>query len=410
MSFPFHIFDVFGIELEYMIVNKDTLDVLPITDKVIEAESGQISSEIELGDIAWSNELVLHVIELKTNGPVKSLSGLSNKFLSNINRINNILDKMNGCLMPTAMHPWMNPLTETHLWPHEYSPIYEAYNKIFGCKGHGWSNLQSTHINLPFGNDDEFAKLHSGIRLILPIMPALTASSPIIESKITGFLDSRMIAYSNNSAKIPSIAGKIIPERAFSQNEYSSMIFEKMYKDINTFDTEGILQHEFLNSRGAIARFDRGAIEIRVLDIQECPQADIALAGLIISAIASLAAEKWIPLKEQMKWEVDPLSEIFKNVVKNGHNAVINNSEYLNIFGLNSKSITAGELWMHISSLSEPIAGIDDSMEKAKAIILKNGCLAQRILDAHGKDFRKERIKEVYNNLCSCLQNGVSFV
>jgi hypothetical protein len=31
------------------------------------------------------------------------------------------------------------------------------------------------------------------------------------------------------------------------------------------------MDHHFANSRGAIARFDRGAIEIRVIDIQECP-------------------------------------------------------------------------------------------------------------------------------------------
>ncbi|HAL85576.1 MAG TPA: hypothetical protein DCM31_01010, partial [Deferribacteraceae bacterium] len=37
-----------------------------------------------------------------------------------------------------------------------------------------------------------------------------------------------------------------------------------MYRDIAPYDPECILQEEWLNSRGAIARFDRKAIEIRL--------------------------------------------------------------------------------------------------------------------------------------------------
>ena len=56
------LFEAYGVELEYMIVAKDSLDVLPACDRLIEAECGKIESEIERGRIAWSNELVLHVV------------------------------------------------------------------------------------------------------------------------------------------------------------------------------------------------------------------------------------------------------------------------------------------------------------------------------------------------------------
>ena len=77
----------------------------------------------------------------------------------------------------------MNPLTDTELWKHSYSEVYELYNRIFNCKGHGWSNVQSTHINLPFFDDKEFEKLHAAIRIILPLIPGLCASSPILRRK-----------------------------------------------------------------------------------------------------------------------------------------------------------------------------------------------------------------------------------
>ena len=52
-----------------------------------------------------------------------------------------------------------------------------------------------------------------------------------------------------------------------------------MYDDIAPLDPDAVLQHEWLNARGAIARFDRNTIELRVLDVQECPRADLAICA-----------------------------------------------------------------------------------------------------------------------------------
>ncbi len=69
-------FEAFGVEIEYMIVDARTLDVRPITDRVLEAVAGEITSDVEAGDITWSNELSAHVIELKTTEPARSLAPL----------------------------------------------------------------------------------------------------------------------------------------------------------------------------------------------------------------------------------------------------------------------------------------------------------------------------------------------
>jgi carboxylate-amine ligase len=405
----YHLFECVGIELEYMIVNRNDLNVMPIADRLLAAEAGEITTDLERGDIAWSNELVLHVIELKTNGPVRTLAGVSKRFQDNIARINELLADFGGCLMPTAAHPWMDPLTETRLWPHQYSPIYAAYNRIFGCRGHGWSNLQSVHINLPFANDAEFGRLHAAIRLVLPIIPALTAASPILDGAAAGYLDARMQVYGTNSVKIPSIAGKIIPERAFSQKQYTERIFAPMYADIAPHDPDGILQHEFLNSRGAIARFDRGAIEIRVVDLQECPRADLAAAGLIVACLTRLAGQRWAPLAEQMAWEVDPLASIYQETIRSAGEAVIENPAYLGLFGVNGRRMTAMDLWRHIRAdcLAE---GPDPGCEQALSHMLKRGPLAGRILQALNGDLRPESVKAVYARLCRCLRDDALFL
>ena len=64
MRAPLSLFEAIGVELEYMIVDRESLAVRPISDELIKAECGRYEMEIELGEVAWSNELMLHVIEL----------------------------------------------------------------------------------------------------------------------------------------------------------------------------------------------------------------------------------------------------------------------------------------------------------------------------------------------------------
>ncbi|MBN2445357.1 MAG: glutamate--cysteine ligase, partial [Phycisphaerae bacterium] len=66
MSLPYGLFKRFGVELEYMIVARDDLRVLPVCDRLLREICGAPESEVEMGELSWSNELVLHVIEFKT--------------------------------------------------------------------------------------------------------------------------------------------------------------------------------------------------------------------------------------------------------------------------------------------------------------------------------------------------------
>lgn len=405
-----HIFQGYGIELEYMIVDKDTLEVKPITDELLKAELGEYGSDFENGIVTWSNELVLHVVELKSTRPESNFNALESAFADDIKRINTILEKWNAMLMPGATHPFMDPLTETKLWPHDSNEVYAIYNKIFDCRGHGWSNVQSTHLNLPFYDDEEFAQLHAAIRIVLPILPALCASSPILEGKITGFLDTRLNYYKTNQAKIPSITGKVIPEALFSKRNYLNTIYEKIKTDIAPYDPENILNPIWVNSRGAIPRFDRGSIEIRIMDIQECPKADMAIITLVIETIKALVSEKFISLEEQMKIRTEILAGILDETIQYGPEAKIYTSEYLALFGI-KEFATAKEVWAEIfERLVRPGHTSLSKWEPELEVILKEGTLADRILKSLGGDTSQENIIKVYKKLSWCLAQNKIFV
>ncbi len=403
---PLSLFAGLGVELEYMIAHRDSLAILPVTDEVIRAASGEYVASFARGPMEWSNELALHVIELKTNGPAPALAGLSENFQREIRELNAILGSLNGRLLPTGMHPWMDPLRETRLWPHDYSPVYEAFNRIFGCQGHGWSNLQSLHLNLPFADDAEFARLHAAIRLLLPLLPALAASSPILDGAPGPCLDNRLEVYRTNCARIPSITGQVIPEPAWSRAEYEDRILQTIYRELASLDPEKTLQEEWVNARGAIARFDRQTIEIRVLDVQECPQADLAIAGVVISVLRALVDEKWSTLGSQQSFSTETLAALLQATIQQADQAVIANPDFLRVLGCRASSLTARELWR---DLLDRLSPTDIPHPEALDIILRKGCLARRILQATGQHPDRSRLLDVYRALADCLENGALY-
>ena len=390
------LFERYGVELEYMICDKRTLDVLPIADQVIHTLAGSYCNEWDAGPISYSNELALHVIELKTSSPVGDLSTAAKDFQEHVQKLNALLDQCGAVLLPTGMHPWMDPFKELRLWSHGQTTIYEAYHRIFDCRGHGWANLQSAHLNLSFSTDEELKALHSAVRWLLPIMPALSASSPLADGKPTGFLDTRLETYRHNQKRIPSICGQVVPEPVASADEYYEKILRPMWMDISPHDPEKILQEEWLNSRGAIVRFDRSALEVRILDTQECPAMDIAVAQAVVHALKGLAAKV---LQGELAYDLIPTEELaalLSRTIRYGDDALIDHPQYLSLFGC-LRPLSALGLWNQIAkSQNHP------DVHR----LLKRGLLAKRIL----KGAQSREVQgAVYRTLSGCLQNGTVF-
>lgn len=402
------LFSAFGVEIEYMVVDAVTLEIRPIADTLLYDAAGRppdttFVSEVERGAMAWSNELALHVVEFKGNGPTTSLDPMPKRFLEEVHEANRLLKPAGATLLPTAMHPWMNPEVGLKLWPHDGQEIYEAFHRVFNCRGHGWVNLQSAHLNLPFANDEEFGRLHAAARIVLPLLPALAASSPFMDGAPTGVLDNRLAVYRSNCRRVPRVTGRVIPEPVFTREAYEREILEPMYEDIAPFDREGILRHEWLNARGAIARFERNTIEIRVLDSQETPRADVAIHATTVSALKALCSERWSSLASQQAMSTDLLEKLLLRTIKSADEAVIDDAAYLAHFGLGDSPLAAGQVWKR---LIDSLAGTDSSLSawaEPLELTLSHGPLARRLLRRFNPGRPQESLKALYRDLAEKL-------
>ena len=171
-----------------------------------------------------------------------------------------------------------------------------------------------------------------------------------------------------------------------------------------------MLQHEWLNARGAIARFDRSAIEIRVCDAQECPRADLAIAALLVAVTRALYEERWSDGQAQRAVSTADLAAILARTVDDADAARIEHPGYLALFGLAASRCSAREVWHALFDRcgDDAIAWNPDA-RRPLALLDTRGPLARRLVAALGPEPSREALRDAYRELADCLAANRSY-
>jgi carboxylate-amine ligase len=163
-----------------------------------------------------------------------------------------------------------------------------------------------------------------------------------------------------------------------------------------------VLERHFLNSRGAIARFDRGTIEIRVVDIQECPSADLAIIRLLVEVLRAMTEERWSGQEAQRDWSEDDLLPLLLGTIRSAEETIIGDTRFLGLFGETRSEVTAGRFWQDMAERLGPSLEIGEA--RALEVILSRGTLARRILRRTGENPDRSQLQAVYSDLARCLE------
>lgn len=400
-------FSVAGMELEYAVVGEDLVP-LSIVEDAFRWIAGRPVSDIDFGGVAFSNEIADHVFEVKTPHPTRSLARAEVLLTQGIRRFSDVLRQEFGArLLPTAMHPWLDPRT-ARLWKRSGSRIYNAYDRVFDVHTHGWVNVQAAHLNLPMGRSAEAVALHNATALLLPYLPALAASSPMYDGVLHDSVDSRLEWIFRHQARIPESQGDILPEYISSISDYRRRILRPMYRAVAAIPGGEPLKHEFLNARGAVLKFGRRAVEIRVIDMQECVKLDVAVAVFTRSVLRYFTQRI---LKGRM--EMPPhtvLLEDFRETIRSGSRARVFAPHLATASGREEDGrIPVRECLDSLLSVAARYIRRDESeyLPLIEAMI-RTGTLAERIRDAlavHVGDPARlrEAAHTLYGELADCL-------
>ena len=365
-------------------------------DKVIKDFRGRIVNVVEQPHFAFGKELQLHVMEIKSNKPFESPENFDKTMHEAVLTLLDFLEsKYKARLLGTGMHPLLR-LEETSVWPHRHRQIYEAYSKVFNLKRHGWLNIQSFQLNLPYSKEENGILLHNLLAQICAYLPAVSASSPIYEGKLGENVDNRLYFYMLNQKEVPSITGDVIPEYVSSFGQYRKEIIGKYSLDLATAGVkEHLLHKDWVNSRGVIFRFDRKAVEIRIMDEQECVKSDVALSCFIRAVLRGLMQEATEPLPHEI------LVKDFVSVLTSGLNAKV----------LHPYGSTARHVCQHFFKIAWKNAAKEE--KKYLPIIKKrieygnlSEIIRERILRKVQKTDFKEAVISIYSKLIKNLVNN----
>lgn len=158
---------------------------------------------------------------------------------------------------------------------------------------------------------------------------------------------------------------------------------------------QSILNQDWVNSRGVIFRFDRKALEVRVMDEQECVKSDVALSCFIKAAARGLLRDKAKLLPHET------LVKDFNSIIEWGLDAKVQHPH----------GRTARQVCQHYLRIAQENASEEE--KKYLPLIRKrteNGNVAEIIRDrvrnkAQKTDFREAIIK-VYSRLIESLLNN----
>lgn len=388
--------EVLGPEHEFSIVD-EKLAPLPIVDDVIRHIHGRIVNCTSLGSASLGKELQAHVAEFKANRPFALPRMFEETMQSAVENILSLLEKKyHARLLGGGMHPFLR-LSDARMWSHRDRGIYVALGKIFDMNQHGWLNIQSFQLNLPYGSRSDAVRLYNALANILPYLPAVAASSPIYDSNMGSYLDNRLHFYLMNQREVPSITGNLIPEQLGSFEEYKKTTVQRYSEDLARLNASHLLLNkEWLNSRAAVIRQSRKAIEIRILDEQESVKSDVALSCFIRATLRGFLAE---PERPHVRPSI--LLEDFAQVMKQGLKAQV----------LHPKGRTAKQVCHYLLETAQRNATKEerDYLPLIKSRI-EQGSLSDLILkkirNRAQKTDLKQAIFSVYSELADCLEKN----
>ena len=387
-----------GPEHEFSIVNNE-LKAQPIVDKIMKDFHGRIVNFVQLPNFTFGKELQLHVMEVKPNAPFESPVDFEVTMQEAVLTMEDFLQrKYHAHLLGTGMHPLLR-LEETGIWPHRHRQIYQAYSKIFNLKRHGWLNIQSFQLNLPYSNEANGVTLHNILAYVCAYLPAIAASSPVYEGALGKNVDNRLHFYAENQKEITSITGDVVPEYTSSITQYEKSIIGRYSSDLAAVGAdETILNRDWVNSRGVIFRFDRRALETRVMDEQECVKSDVALSCFIRATSRGL-------MKQEVKLPThEVLVKDFNSIVMTGLDAKVQHPS----------NQTARETCLHLLQIAWKNATAEEReyiplVQKRIEHGNLSECIRKAIETRSQKTDLKEAIISVYSRLTENLMDNKLF-
>lgn len=253
-----------GVEIEFQVLDRKTLNLVPLAPVLLQNSPPILSPRI-------THEFIRSILELQT-GICSDIRDVENDLMETCSMAGELAEE-NGCLLfASSLHPFAK-------YSDQILTEDERYKRIMGelqILGRRFIS-QGLHVHIGIKDGDTAIRVSNILQLYLPLLLALSTSSPFSEGKDTGLL-----SYRTKLFEALPLAGL-----------YS------YHKDWNHF----IEMLEYLKNHGVIESIrdlwwdarpnpEFGTIEIRVCDLPGKFSDILAIVAMIQALVAYIASER----------------------------------------------------------------------------------------------------------------------
>jgi glutamate---cysteine ligase / carboxylate-amine ligase len=255
-----------GLEEEFAILDPDTLDLVPAFERLRDAaQSDEVLSESVCG------ELISSEIEI-VSGVGADLHDAFTRQRERRRRLFALARAQGVALGATGTHPWADYRRQPIIDTEHYRRVEE------GLKYVAWrNNTFSMHIHVGVRDIDRAVRICDRLRPVLPLLLAISASSPYLDGQDTGLHSARTQSFTKSFPRcgVPDAFGSWPAYREyidFLMRTHSIVEFTQVWWSVRP-------------------HFRFGTVEVRICDAQPTAQESEALAALMFACVAQAARD-----------------------------------------------------------------------------------------------------------------------
>jgi len=266
-----------GLEEEFSLLDPATLDMVPRFDELRLAAQREdpVLSE------AIAGELISSEIEIRS-GRGADLHDAIARQRDRRRRLFALASDRAAALGATGTHPWADYREQRIIDTRHYRRVEDDLRYV------AWrNNTFSLHVHVGIRDIDRAVRICDRLRPVLPLLLAISASSPFLDGRDSGLHSARTQAFTRNFPRCG------VPDAYGSWERYRDYL-EFLLR------TRSIVEYTqvWWSVRPHIAF---GTVELRICDAQMTAGESEALAGLIVACVAAAARE----VDERAPW-ADP--------------------------------------------------------------------------------------------------------
>ena len=269
-----------GVEIELQLIDKNNFDLKNISSKVLANVDKKFSNNIKC-------ELIESMIEINTN-ICSNVDEVERDIIKTLNYLDEILKNYNTELNCTSLHPFAIGKNQIITDNDRYKRIMNDLQMV----GKRFIS-QGLHVHIGINDSENAIKVNNALRIYLPLLLALSTSSPFFEGEDTG-----LHSYRTKLFEALPLAG--MPDYLNNWNHFENL-------------TEHLEGAGIINSVKDLWWDVRphpgfGTVEIRVCDIPINFKEIIALVALIQALVVRLIKlepyqDTHIQILQSNKWQ-----------------------------------------------------------------------------------------------------------